>query len=775
MLTAQSSLVMKQLMFLFVLLCLFGAVVPQTPLRVVALVPTGNDNASRCVDRGEELVVAANISLEAINANNSILKDYELSIVVARSDNCTEEAFSTALVQFAKSTLADEGAGVVGVIGMVCPSTVQHISPFVSLPGISLLQITAGTTPPRAITRSRDRVKIGNLYQTAPAATTYNDALIALMKEQNWTKIAVVRLTSALNIIHNNQFADLQAKFNGTNMSITFNGEVTTGEDDSTFGLLLDEIERRRSRIIYASLPEQETRNFLCQAYLKNISSPLYTWVLYDHPLETLTKRTDRCSAAMMTEMLTGAILLHYDVTTNRNRTVEPWNLRYDEYETRYKEQLQTKFGNDTRCGRGHEIIYSNAMYDSVIAIALALNQSQAEVNLTEYGKGMPNSTKELDRSLIMGVKFDGAMGRVSFDNATHELKMRIGVDIYRISNSILLPYAYYNGTSNTIRRLENYSSEISDTFDTDFKRVHIALTASILVVVGILVTISVIVLVLFIFHWNAPDIRATSPKLSIIILVACFLLYASALFTAVRSSFSSGELFAALCTLEWWTFVISIQLIFATLFMRLLRVYRIFFHYEKAGKPWTDGVILVAIALMVSLSIVLLIVWTGVDTLKTQETSVFVLSPHRPRMDVYLFCRSRYLGAWLGLILGYSGLVMVAVVALAVMTRKIKIEMFRDTKEVNAFIFTMVFLIIVFIPLSEILEGASDASLYTTFILRELCLLLVPIACNIFLFAPKLYYAHFEDSTRHKQSFATDGKNTQSGTKHGRSISGTV
>ena len=116
----------------------------------------------------------------------------------------------------------------------------------------------------------------------------------------------------------------------------------------------------------------------------------------------------------------------------------------------------------------------------------------------------------------------------------------------------------------------------------------------------------------------------------------------------------------------------------------------------------------------------------------------------------------------------------MIAVLVLAVMTRKIKIEIFRDTKEVNAFVFTTVFLIIVLISLSLILERETEISLYTTFILRELCLVLVAIVCKVFLFAPKLYYAHFEDSVRHKQSFVTDGKCTSTGTRRARSI-GTI
>jgi hypothetical protein len=406
-----------------------------------------------------------------------------------------------------------------------------------------------------------------------------------------------------------------------------------------------------------------------------------------------------------------------------------------------------------------------------VVAFALALNKSQANgVNLTQYGRGVPMSTTAINNSLNMDVRFSGAGGMISFNTSTHELETRIGVNISQIKNSKLVPFARYNGS---IAPLSGYHRNISDSFEQTIKRVHIALSATILAIAAILAVVGIIVLILFIYHWNAPDIKATSPILSITILLACYLLYLSAIFTAVRNSFTMGTIFAILCTLEWWTFIIGIQIIFATLFFRLLRVYRIFFHYQKVGKLWSDGGILIFIALVSSVSVILLILWTGIDTLRTVELEEFLSTGSSPRIDVYLDCESDYIGAWLGVIIGYNGLIMIAVLALAIMTRKVKIESFRDTKEVNAFVFTTVFVIVVFIPLSLILQGTSDAALYSTFVLREVCLILVPIACKVFVFAPKIYYAHFDDPTRRKSSFATAGKRTHP--RSSISVSGTV
>lgn len=724
------------------------------------------------------MIVAARMASEAINENDAILQGYRLEVIHGFSDSCTVESFATSLTQFVRYITNDSISNhTVGVI-MVCPSTMLHVSPFASLEGISLLQIAAGPTPPTAISRSRERITIGHIYQAAPSATIFNDALIALMRDQEWRNIETIRLTSSLNIIHVNQAADLQMKIDSDDeLSIVFNGEIRSGEDGAGIEQILEEIEARQTRIIYATLPDKEARDMLCAGYYRNIMSPLYTWVLHDHSLDDLKQSTHNCTTEQMGRVLDGALLLHYNASQDGSRHLDYSGMMYSDYKSTLLQRLVAETGRnaaDTLCGKDSNIVHSNAIYDSVISFALALNKSQANgVNLMQYGRGMPRDTETINNSLNMHVRFSGAGGMISFNNATHELEARIGVNIFQLTNSELVPFAHYNGTANSITPLPGYHRDISDSFEQSIKRVHIGLSAAILAVAAIFAVIGVIVLILFIYHWNAPDIKATSPILSITILLACYLLYASATFTAVRSSFTEGTTFAVLCTLEWWTFIIGIQLIFATLFFRLLRVYRIFFHYQKVGKLWSDKGVLVFITLLSSVSVILLILWTAIDMLRTIELEVFLSTGSTPRIDVYLNCESDYLGAWLGTIIGYNGLIMLAVLALAIMTRKVKIESFRDTKEVNAFVFTTVFLIVVSIPLSLILQGTSDAALYSTFVLRELCLILVPLACKVFIFAPKIYYAHFDDPTRRKSSFATTGKRTNP--RSSFSMSGTV
>lgn len=757
------------LVFLFTILVVViatsGSEISRTPLHLVALVPIENGNRSkRCVDRGEELIVAANMAAEAINANNTLLQDYRLQVLTAPSDDCAAESFSLALTEFVRY-VTNDSYNLVGLIGMVCPSTMLHVSPFASLLGVRLLQITAGATPPKAITRSREeRVNIDYIYQTGPPSTVHNDALIALMKDQEWNNIATIRLTSGLNIIHGNQGIDLQDKFkNDSDLNIVFNGEVTTGEDSDGFDRLMDEIKNRRTRIIYATLPDKEAHQLLCRAYISNATSPLYTWVLHDHSIKYLKQGIESCSEQMMTKALNGVILLHHSVTNDQNRSLDYSNMSYGQYEKEYRQRLlNNSITEDMLCGKESEIIHSNAIYDSVVAFAKALNDSQTEVNLTQYGRGMPEDTEHINDNLIE-VEFKGAGGFISFDNVTHTLKTKSGVYIHLVHNLKLLEFAYYNVGSGAIDKGMNYSRDIKDRFEEDIRRIHYGLSSTIIAIIALLVIVSVVVLVVYLFNCNAPDIKASSPILSMAILLACFVLYSTAAFTAVRNSFVSGSLFAAFCTMEWWTFSISLQIIFSTLFMRLLRVYRIFFHYQKVSKLWSDWGVLIVIMLMVSISILLLSLWTGIDTLETVQEKIFQQSLSRPHFDVYLQCRSDHLGVWLSLIIGYLGCTMLAVLPLAVMTRKVRIESFRDTKEVNAFVFTTCFLIVVFLPLSLIfeLEGASVATLYSSFILKELCLLLVPIACLVFLFVPKLYHTYIDDPTRHKSSIETTGKNT--------------
>ncbi len=232
-------------------------------------------------------------------------------------------------------------------------------------------------------------------------------------------------------------------------------------------------------------------------------------------------------------------------------------------------------------------------------------------------------------------------------------------------------------------------------------------------------------------------------------------MLDASLLLTALRYSYASSEQFVVFCGLESWLLFIGIQLIFSTLLVRLFRVYRIFFHYSKLGKLWkSDYVMLLAIMLLTSIVVVILILWMALDTPKLNMQITFNSATQTPFFSVLLSCRSEYFEIfpiWIILLLVYIGFIMVFVLLLAIRTRKVQLESFKDTKTVNIFVYITVVCFMFLMVMSLIFEGLREQ--VVVFIFRVLAQSSVAIACTCFLFLPKIYSAQCQRKNPRRKS----------------------
>ena len=74
--------------------------------------------------------------------------------------------------------------------------------------------------------------------------------------------------------------------------------------------------------------------------------------------------------------------------------------------------------------------------------------------------------------------------------------------------------------------------------------------------------------------------------------LAGCCMMYFAALVVAT-TELLSDEVYGPLCQVEVWVSAVGVQLIYSTLFMRLLRIYRIFRSSSKLrklnGRIWSD------------------------------------------------------------------------------------------------------------------------------------------------------------------------------------------
>ena len=195
------------------------------------------------------------------------------------------------------------------------------------------------------------------------------------------------------------------------------------------------------------------------------------------------------------------------------------------------------------------------------------------------------------------------------------------------------------------------------------------------------------LLLILYLCFRNHPDVKSTNVSLSLLIFIGCYLLIG---FTIVE--FVKYALAVDVCMVSLWLggFSLSLPLILATVLVKMLRVY----HIISLRKRWKQSVFTIYIApviytlLIMSPCALILTLWTIVDPLHLVNTYV----EHPGFITVGRACDGTYSSLWHALIIIYQISLSLAVVFIAIKTRKLRLLRFKDTKKVNVFIYVSLF-----------------------------------------------------------------------------------
>ena len=253
-----------------------------------------------------------------------------------------------------------------------------------------------------------------------------------------------------------------------------------------------------------------------------------------------------------------------------------------------------------------------------------------------------------------------------------------------------------------------------------------------------ILVCIISVNIVLLILWREESEIKASSPILSMLIIVGCYLLCIAPTLTVLLRMFvlKNVVLLEFLCSTRFWSESIGLDLIFATLLLRLLRVHHIFRLSQQISKYWLDKYLFIYVLLVCMGKLCLLVIQTAVDHIHPEIQREYVPSTIPPYYKVTLHCTSSFLGLWIFLSLLYSTVLLLLVLFLAIQTRHVNKNDFKDTKKVNFFVFLVVVVLAITISLEVVfvevgIDIGADVS-------EWLAYFAVAVICQFCLFAPK-------------------------------------
>ena len=649
-------------------------------------------------NRGLELLPAAQLAVDRINQDPTILPGYNLEMTELNTGTCDHGYPSDALFQFVHE-ITQEEQHLVGVVGSFCTILAKAVALIAERSGTNLLQILASPSPVL-----HDRVRYPNLFHIIPSSAVYTEAVCSLIDEFGWTRVGVVNSME-------HSYPALVNMLGGNLAFYPFRGAPS----------LLRTLQGCGERIVILSVGLEQASEVLCLAHKQSLCWPQlkHTWIVYEHQVENFFHATSTCDNDTMRSALEGVFLIQYQLSINDSNKVMVSGQTYREYYDDYLEHLsQVASQYNTSLNPNP---YSNALHDSVWATAIALNISLQKLEETECkSKIIETANNELSN-----VSFTGALGDVDFDNNGGS---KVAMNIFQIRNGTTELYAL-------ISNRQCNETTIGRSPDDEVPRMYnlqsAAITAVLLTIEAVLIILTTAMLILFLYYRNVPEIKATSPYLSLIMFLGCYSLFASAMVTALSPAVIHDGVF--FCNAPLWSSSLGLHLILAPLFMRMLRVYRIFTYFGKLGKRWSDGVLYTGVLIIVGTNIIFLTVLqvvggrngVNIEMLVTPEASF-------PFYEVIQVCIPPHL---FGSIIYECEILLITIilVVLAILTRKIRRQHFKDTKKVNVFIYLNVLITYTLLPLPLIITNRR-IQVYLTFAVENS----TAILCQMFLFLPK-------------------------------------
>ena len=646
---------------------------------------------------GLRVLSGARVARDEINNRTDLLSGYHIELIVDDIELCSALDAGIGLSNLVKYTVSPPCRPVVAVNGLGCSSQTSLLSPVAGHDGYDLIQLSAANSP---IFQTQN-YRFPRLFRFLGSAAVYSDTILAIMDQYNWNRIGVVY--NADSVFSSEIAIGLEQKVKASSKIIAFILGIRKTKE-FYLDAAISNINNQETTILVSILSTDQENALLSRVTNEMLIYPEYIWIHVEDTPKNL-------------EATRGHIYLHTQ-TSLESDTVLVSKETYAEFRMKHKQDIKLIERQYKRYDL-KPTVFAGFWYDQVWAIALAVNKSlpvleNRNLFIDNYTIGQHEITDVIEEQMA-NLSFQGAGGRVEF-NQYHSVSTP--VEIYWVTdNGSVKQVGLFDPNNRSNLSISIKKSKLPN--DRPPHKISI-IPLPVAIVLSFFSRIVVLLislqLALFLYYRNHKTIKATSPHLSILVFIGCYLSCLASVFTIGIGSIG----YWVISTIATLLFLLAngISLILVTITIRLLRVYRIFFFTERQniGKCWKNGPL---ILIVLSISFI---------------PNLFILF-----FDVSLITQS----ISIGLIGGYLSIFLFIILFFAFRTRKIKYEDFKDTKTITYFIAIMIITITVGTSLTIIL--AFTGNLPASYIMLAMMALVISAACQLCLFTPKLVRIVFE------------------------------
>ena len=693
------------------------------PLYVVTLLP---------FPRGLSLLSGHRIARDEINNRTDLLPGYHIELIVKEIEDCSVLEAGLGLSNLLKYTVAPPCLPVVVVAGLVCSSHTSVLSPVAGHDGFSLIQLSAANSPIFETQNNR----FPHLWRFSGSAIVYSDTVVAIMDYFNWTRIGI--LYNVGSVFHSEIARNLHQKIT-TSKNLTFSfGLQDLGKlyIETAISNIID----TETTIVVSLLDEHQTEVLLSETLKRGLVYPRYMWIHIEKLQSYYESSKLRHEVYNATR---GHIYLFVQREPEQNDTILLSGKMYATLRRELSEDftLLKEIYNDSRSS---PLGFVNACYDQMWGLVLALNKSLAilkgtNISIDHYTIGQNDITTVIEEQMA-NLSFQGASGLVEF-NQYHGVFTP--VEVFWILEDGKQEHV---GIYNPLNPSDFYVHVIASKLPNDsLHRRHelilspLYLTILMFSLTGGVILFTTIQLIVYLYYREHMVIKATSPYLSLLMFVGCYLICFSTVLHITYNSFAtSPHAYALLFQISFIGIVNGYNFILSTLFLKLLRVKHVFSFSSKLrshlGKCWSNiSLFFIVMVLMVIINLILLLVLVYEEpvTYETIDSTESIAYVH-----IRLPITERGNMVRVGILAAYLVTFYIVISYLAIRTRKIKYRNFKDTKKI--------IVLILILLISSLLSGFGYIVLYHSHQVEANILLIsgslcFPTLCQLVLFTPKV------------------------------------
>lgn len=665
---------------------------------VIVIIPhdyhCGSGVASNTTETIEEELLFAAVAAE--ERLRQLQLPFTLNLKRLRTD-CGYEplqrgtSYSTNLVRLAHELVTsdedcDDGL-TVAVTGYFCKTTLQQME-VIGLGNpdhLGLCIISVNTFLPVYGGAGRSMT---HYYHLFPSALAYAEALYHVMKQLKWTRHGII-FTENQNSFHFDASQQLIRWLKDRGLGPTM--KLFAFTNGGRINSVIRKIHRSGVRVLYLVLPPLEAVRFICKAYTYGLRWPDYTWMVPELKLDHSTAGYYRVCPHL--DPLEGVITFLTVFNNNTNNS---------------------SYNNDQKHVwlQGTE---ARGLYDSILSIAYSLNLtfSNLQVLIPEGCWGAQLSKLKVQTKIsqslgktLRNVTIPGVLGIFSLPNNDGLCSGGKNIAVYQRRHGDYHNFGYFQPDRNTTTF--NFENVVvtTDLLSRENKAFPFVARVILDAFLSICLLLSVGNVFLYVCYRNQPEIKATSVGLSMLIHLSCFLPT-----IAAAIEINKYLIFYQACLVRIWIVYPTLDLIIATLLVKVIRIYHIFNNFATIKKVYSDKTLLLAIALIVIVKLGILSCWTIVDPYSVVEEETLVSSTIPPHYVVTQHCYSRYYFVWTILVLGYTTILGSVLAIVAFKVRKIERQDFKDTKKINIALSVSFTIIGIVIPMWWILRMEKNAT----------------------------------------------------------------